>query len=207
MDLVDVNLSHYRSSADLEHSRHFCASPVYFFSGFDSEEVSPAIGSSQGIVSKNADARVSFVEFTGGGLQEQRLALTEKESMMAALGARLLEPTKRAAEAAETLQIRQSGESSALQSMAQSVGHGLTLLLRWWADWAGAMSGPAVCTLNTDFQDIPLSPQEMTALMALWQAGGISYATLHRNLEQGEITRPGISAEAEKHEIAAEGVL
>ncbi len=35
LDIVDVNLSHYRSSADLEHGRHKTALPVYVLAGFD----------------------------------------------------------------------------------------------------------------------------------------------------------------------------
>ena len=37
LDIVDVNLSHYRSSADLEHGRHKTALPVYVLMGFDTD--------------------------------------------------------------------------------------------------------------------------------------------------------------------------
>ena len=44
-DLVDVNLSHYRSSADLEHGRHFTALPTVWVAGFPTEGTELRIGS------------------------------------------------------------------------------------------------------------------------------------------------------------------
>ena len=48
---------------------------------------------------------------------------------------------------------------------------------------------------------IPANPQELAALNASLQAGVISYATYYHNLEQLQLTRPGVDAEEEQETI------
>jgi hypothetical protein len=197
LDLADVNLSHYRSSADLEHGRHWSGLPTLFFSGFDeSDEV--VVGSSQAIISKKPDARASFIEFSGQGLGAIERALEEKEQKMAALGARLLENPKAGVESAKTVELRQTGEASVLKAMAATTSHALTRALKQYLWWQGVEADASV-RLNTDFFEVTLSSAELRELIMLWQGGGISYGTLYANLQRGKIARPGISAEQERH--------
>src|SRR5690606_21487091 len=46
VDLADVNLSHYRTSADLEHGRHLTALPTPWITGWDGSGGEFRIGSS-----------------------------------------------------------------------------------------------------------------------------------------------------------------
>lgn len=206
LDLANVNLSHYRSSADLEHARHFCALPTAVFTGFKIDTDKPVgIGSSQAIISEDPSAKAEFLEFKGQGVEPLERALESKEGLMAVLGARLLEPQKRAAETAETLRLRQAGESAVLRTIANTASQGFSLLLKWWALWGGFPADPApACLLNTDFVDSYLNPEEIKALVTLWQSGGISHSTLYANLQAGEITRPGVSFDQEKSDISAD---
>lgn len=202
LDLADVNLSHYRTSADLEHGRHWTGLPTLFAKGLsDVEEL--CIGGSQAIMSANTESDIRFIEFTGQGLQALEKALTEKTDYMAALGARLLEPHRRAVESAEALKIRTSGESVTVKSIGSSVSLALSKALSWALEWAGK-SAAAVVALNDDYLDTEISAQDLNALIALWQSGGVSFETLYYCLSRGEITRPGVSAEQEKQSINAE---
>lgn len=203
LDLVDVNLSHYRSSADLEHGRHFCGLPVYFFSGIPSLE-KIRIGSSQALTAVDPNAKAMIVEFTGQGLGALEKALESKEKLMAVLGARLLEESKSAVEAADTLSMRFSGEQSVLRSVASSVSTGLSKLLEWAALWSGVSpeeAKTATAKLNTDFMDARLSFTEAESLVRIWQSGAISYETMYYSMERGEVTRPGVTAEDERELI------
>ena len=49
-----------------------------------------------------------------------------------------------------------------------------------------------------------MSFAELTELTKAWQSGAISYETLYYNMQRGEVTRPGITAEKEKAEIEIE---
>lgn len=203
LDLVEVNLSHYRTSADLEHGRHYTAMPTPWVAGFDIDtNKGLRIGSSTAWIATDPQAKAGILEFTGQGLGALERALEEKEAKMAALGSRLLEKQKLAVEAAESIRLRQAGEQSALQQMAQSMSASLTKVLSWMAEWSG-MDPTVTVKLNTDFFEARMTPNELRELVLLWQAGGISWPTLYHQLEQGEITRPGIEAEEERALIDA----
>jgi len=206
LDLVDLNLAHYMNSADLEHGRHFTALPTPYVTGFAKDkQTSLQIGSSTAWVIPQAEARVGMLEFTGQGLQALEHALESKEKQMAVLGARMLEEQKMQTEASETHAIRRSGESSLLASIAETLSMGLTQVAKWHALWVSAREVDTLkIDLNKDFFGIPLSPSEVAELVRTWQAGGISYETLYYNLAQGEITRPGVTAEEEQSQIESE---
>lgn len=204
-DLVDLNLSHYRSSADLEHARHFTMLPTLFVKGVPTTE-KIRIGSSEALVTQNIQADAKFIEFTGQGLGPGREALKDKEQRMAVLGSRLLESQKAGQEAADTVRMRHAGDNATLQDIVGTVSHGLTMLLRWHAWWFSAtqvIDDPKITvTLNTDFL---VGITNIDTLSLLAQAGKISYETLYFNLERSGLTRPGVTAEMERRAIMAEG--
>jgi hypothetical protein len=130
LDLVDVNLSHYCTSADLEHGRHFTGLPTPVVCGVQLEAgQSLSIGSAKAWVFPDPQAKATFLEFTGQGLGELREAMREKESMMATLGARMLAPESKGIESAQTASIHRAGENSVLASISQSISISLTHIL------------------------------------------------------------------------------
>lgn len=198
LDLVDVNYSHYMSSADLEHGRHFTALPTPWIAGFP-KETKLAIGSSIAWVAQDPQAHCGMLEFTGQGLGALEKALESKERLMAVLGARMLEEQKAGVEAAETVMLRSAGERSALQSLALIVSLGLTKVLRWHAMWMGIKDTENInAELNSDFMAQPMSSTELAALMQAWQADAISYETFYWNLQRGELTRPDVTVDEER---------
>jgi len=206
LDLVDVNLDHYRLSADRKHGLHFCGLPVYFFSGMPEKTVIK-IGSSQAITATDPNATGAILEMNGTGLGALGNEMDKDEKLMAVLGARLLEESKSAIEAADTLTIRHSGEQSVLRSVAGSVSTGLSKLLEWAGLWSGVSpeeAKAATATLNTDFMDAKMTFAELEALVRTWQSSAISYETMYYNMERGEVTRPGIDWKKEKAQIEAE---
>lgn len=208
-DLVEVNLSHYRSSADLENGRHFTGFPQPWAAGFPALDqaglpITYKIGSAVAWVTTEANAKMGFGEFTGQGLGALEKALQQKEDMMAALGARLLEEPKAQAEAAATVRLRHSGEQSSLAGIVNAVSSGLTQALAWFSTWAGA-DGDVTVKLNTDFFDEPITPQLLSEVMKTWIGGGVSHDTLLYNAQRGELLPPGVTIEQEKAKIKAEG--
>lgn len=203
IDLVDVNLSHYRTSADLEHGRHYCGLPTPWVAGFP-RDTKLRIGSNIAWVSDDPAAKVGLLEFAGQGLGALEKALVEKAQQMAVLGARLLEEQKRAAEAADTVRLRQSGEQATLQAMIATCSMGLQQLLSWQVEWAGGDAEGVEAQLNTDVIGDRASPQELKALTEIWQAGGMAWETYYELLQHAELTRPGVSAEDERTQIEQE---
>lgn len=206
MDLVDVNFSHYLNSADLEHGRHFTALPTPYVTGMAKDKTGTLhIGSSTAWCIPQPEARVGMLEFTGQGLGAIEKGCETKERQMAVLGARMLEEQKMQTEASETHAIRRSGESSLLASIAETISVALTTVAKWHAAWVGVrQTDDLKVGINKDFFGLPLTSAEIAELVKSWQSGAISYETLYYNLEQGEVTRPGVKAEEERAQIEVE---
>ncbi len=210
LDLVDVNISDYRNSADLEHGRHFCGLPQHWRAGFgdDPEDDSAIpIGSGEVWVAEDPDAKAGIIEFSGQGLQALEKAREENRLEMALLGARLLEEPKRVGETAEAIARRQAGKLSILQAMTEIQSEGQTKTLEWMTRWMGLGEQEASVQLNKDFTAARLDPTAMRELVAAWQSGAISKETLFHNLQQGEIVAPDRTFEDEQAAISEEAPL
>lgn len=208
LDIVNINLSHYRNSADLEHGRHFTALPTPWAAGFDVKRGDTMkIGSTEAWVTEEPNAKAGYLEFSGSGLSALKEALEQKEAQMAILGARLLEEPKRAVEATDTHKMRRSGEDSITASLAITVSRGFERLLKWSAEWIGRPSGTIQCQLNTDFVSLEISPQMITGLLTLLVQGKISYSTFFYNLQKGEVIPEGRTLEDEIALIETEGPM
>lgn len=194
-DLVTLNLSHYRTSADLEHGAHFTGLPTAVISGYqpttnDQGVVTEkfAIGSSSAWVFPQPDAKASYLEFTGQGLGALVNLKKEKEAAMAALGARMLAPEKSGVEAGNTVRMRHSGEGAVLSSIVNNVAAGMQRILAIMAEWSG-IDGEIVVLLNKDFVDSTLTAQDILAYVQAWQAGALPKEELFHNLKNGEVIR------------------
>ncbi len=199
--VMEVNTSHYITSADLEHGRHFTALPQAWVSGFDSS-TELRIGSGVAWVTENPDARAGYLEFTGAGLASLERALEQKERQMATLGAKLMEGQRPGVLAAETARINASGESSVLASLSQSIEAAITDLLRMWVQMQASEEVPFV-EMNKDFIDNRMDPAELSGLLQAYITGAVSYDTLFYNLQRGEIIAPEVSLEDEQSKVEA----
>lgn len=206
IDLANVNLSHYMSTADIEHGAHFTALPTAVIAGHTDDPANPStfrIGAANAWVFTNIDTKVEYLEFQGQGLEALEKRIEKKEGYMAALGARMLAPEKRAVETAETANINRAGETSVLASLAISVSMTIQDALTFLAEWAG-VSGEIKFRLNTDFLVVTMSSQDLTALLQTWQSGGIAYADFLNNLKRGEIVQEDRTEDEIKSEIETE---
>lgn len=202
LDMVNINLSHYRTSADLEHGRHFTALPTPWVSGLmDDDEVELSIGSTTAWLLPNEHARAGFLEFTGQGLKALETALAEKESQMSALGSRMLENQKNAAEAADTVRIRQNADVFTLSTIATTVENGVSDALKYMARWLGLDESKVSVKLNKDFIDAQLDGRDLQALVAAVQAGVLSLDTFLYAMQRADILPPNVSPEDERDRI------
>lgn len=204
IDLIDVNLAHYRLNADYAHGLHFTGLPTAVVSGYTPENAGDKlyIGSSAAWVFPDPQASATFLEFTGQGLNAIETAIARLEQQMAILGARLLTSERKATETAQTAQIHRAGESSILSAIAQTISIGLTKALNTFSAWAGS-PGEWSCDLNRDFIPAGLDPQQLTALVSAWQSGAISFDVLFANLQQAEIIESDLTLEEMQGQIDA----
>jgi hypothetical protein len=205
IDLVNLNVKHWQVSADYFHGLHYCAMPTPWAAGFP-KTTELYIGAMRAWVSEDPQANCGFLEFTGQGLDSIVKALDKLENQMAILGARMLEEQKKAAEAAETVVMRYSGDTATLSNIVNSVEQGLTKAIRYVNLWRSKEEEVKV-SLNKYFVSAKLSSAEITALVASWQQGGISFETLFYNLQAGEIIESDLTVAQEKARIEAGGMI
>jgi len=196
LDLVEVNISHFKNEVDLEHGCHFTALPTPVITGYqgaDNEKLK--IGSTSIFTFSDPQAKAFYLEFNGTGLTTLENRAAVKEKRMAVLGARLLLDEKKTAEATETVAMRSSGERSVLMSAAMTISSGITKMLQIMAEWEN-VSGDIVYNLNTDYNLNTMDAQLLAQLMAGVQGGTTPLSVLFYNMKQGELIEEGMDFEA-----------
>lgn len=202
LDLVNENLSHYRTTADLESGAHYTAIPIYTFFGINKGEEPVAISPTIPWVSTNPNAKASLLEFTGQGLQALEERLVKKEQHMASLGARMLKQNIAAAESAEVNRLLHAGETNVLTALATAINGSMEKLLGFMRDWMG-VQGEIEVAVNRDFLPANVDSAMMIALLKAVQGGSMSPGSFYFNLKRAGMTIPGRDYEEEAAAIKA----
>jgi len=190
LDIVDINLSHYRSSADLETGRHFLGFPQPVVTGATTE-TELYVGGTRAWVLPNDKAKAYYMEFLGQGLKALSDALKEKNDEMAVFSAMLQNRSVRGSEAEGTVRLRYSSDAASLVTVAQSSESILNKTYRIIASWYDPELTPEPeIVLNKDFLSDRLTYNELTALTKAWVEGGLSDDEYRYNLQRGEIIPP-----------------
>lgn len=189
MDIVDINFSHYRTSADLEHGRHFTGLPTPYVTGADGEQ-KLHIGSLTAWIIPNDKARVGYLEFTGQGLGSLEKAMTEKQSQLASMSARLIDNSSRGSEAAETVRLRYMSETASLRSIVRAAEAFLNAVYNQIVKMEGLSEKAVNITLHKDFLSSKITAAELKAWVEAYLSGGVSKEMLLHALKTGDALPP-----------------
>lgn len=205
LGMVNISMSHYRSSADLEHGRHFSGLPtLYVISDTIKEGETFEVGSTSAIVVRDSNAKVGYAEVEGNFASLEH-ALDHKEMQMAALGAAVFQAAQRkGVEAAETARIRISGENSLLMGTVEAIEESLGAALKCAARWAGSSDSGVKVTLNKDFISSYMEPQTLQGLVAAYQSGAYGLDSFLYALQQADLIPPDADLTIEKEKVIAE---
>lgn len=201
LDIANINISHYLSSADLEHGRHFTGLPTPVIIG-GSAESDLFIGSTKFLVIPEKGGDAKYLEFTGQGLQSLEKAMSEKHGQLASLSARLLDNSSRGSEAAEAVKLRYSSETASLTTVVNSLSIALNLVYGLIAEFLDE-GGSCSIVLDTDFMEAQMSAADMNSLFDGYLGGAISKETLVYNLRRGQRLDPNRSNDDELRSIKA----
>jgi hypothetical protein len=208
IDLVNVNLSHYRTTADLEHGAHFTGLPTAVVTGHSIPEGGEPlkIGSANAWVFSEENAKAHYLEFTGTGLGALEKRLEKKEQQMVTLGARMLAPDTNTIEAADTHSIKRQGENSVLASIAYAIESSIEKALQILIAWAN-VQGEVGYLINKDFVPSKMSSQDLLASFQVYQAGGMAFSDFIQILQKGEVIDSQRTPEMIKSEIDVSGPM
>lgn len=182
-DMANLNLAHYRNSADHEESVFIVGQPTPVFAGMTKEWVEDVWGNKEIYPNGVAMGSRSPIPLPPGGSADLLQpdpntlvfeAMKHKEDQMKALGAKLVEP-KMGTRTLGEAQMDEASEASVLMACAKNVSAGYTRCLRWAARFADApVTDDLGYELNTDFEISRMTPQQRQILLQEWQAGAIS---------------------------------
>lgn len=186
LDIVDVNLSHFRTSADLEHGRHFTALPVAVVTGVDSD--SPLrVGSEQAWILPPHQAKAFYLEFTGQGLQSLETALKEKSDQMSVFSTRMMDNSSRGSESPDNVRIRHSSDAANMTRIAETIENAFNRHYNLIKEMEGIGGPPVEITLNKHFLDARMPASELREIVKAFVEGAINEETLIFNLTRGDI--------------------
>ncbi|MBF0675580.1 DUF4055 domain-containing protein [Pseudomonas sp.] len=184
-DLAEINIAHYRNSADYEDSAYLVGQPQVYMAGLDEQwvemlEKKGIYFGSRAILPLPENGSAGILQAAPNTMCKE--AMDAKERQMVALGARLVEKgsaTKTATEAASD----NAAEHSVLSLVASNVSEAYTKALQFAAEFMGA-AGECLYELNQDFIEARLDPQTLAELVKSWQAGAITDADLWAQLRR-----------------------
>ncbi|MBL4870536.1 MAG: DUF4055 domain-containing protein, partial [Robiginitomaculum sp.] len=193
VDILDLNISHYQSYAQLEHGRHYTALPIYYATEAQNEKDSA--GAATFVIGPNnvwmvgAGEKPGLLEYHGTGLRSLEVACATKEVQANALGGRMAGVSSRnVSESDNQSKLREMHEQSLLLNVVLTVDLGMTQLMRWWAEWQDVKNSDDIrVEVNTDFLFNELGARELRAFHALYKDGIIPIDVLYAYLVKAEL--------------------
>lgn len=189
LDLANLNVGHYRNSADYEEASFIAGQPTLWISGVSEEWVN---GPMKGKVNLGSRGGIPLPVGGSAGLLQvapnilPKEAMDHKERQMVALGARLVQQGEVQRTATEAT-MESASETSVLGSAARNVSNAYGQVLVWMGAFAG-VDGDHTYELSTDFHIYQLDATMLTALMSAYQATGLSWTELRDNLRRANLT-------------------
>uniref|UniRef100_A0AB74UI35 DUF4055 domain-containing protein n=1 Tax=Caulobacter phage BL57 TaxID=3348355 RepID=A0AB74UI35_9VIRU len=191
LDICDLNLSHYRTYAELEYGRLFTALPVYYAPGTDSEGTGEYHIGPNMVWEVPQGSEPGILEYTGAGLKALETALSDKERQIAAIGGRLMAgASKSVSESNNQTALREANEQSLLLNIIDACEAGMTDVVRWWLMWRDV---PLEDTLdlryeiNTDFLSTPIGAREMRAIQLMANDGLLPDEVFYDYMRKAEV--------------------
>lgn len=198
-DIARLNISHYKSYAQLEHGRFYTGLPVYYAT-VDGGNQLPEYTIGPGVVWLLAkDSQAGLIEFNGNGLKFLENALTQKESQAATLGGRLMGvTTESTAESDNSLILKESNEHALLLNVSDVLDAGISKLLRLWAWWQDVNIKDTVgieYAVSKSFIFDNAAAREFRAIHAMYKDGVIPVQVLYDYLRKAEVIPDSMSEE------------
>jgi len=182
LPLVELNIGHYRNSADWEDSVWYVGQPQPYMTNLSENHIEMMqehgmyVGSRQ-LLGVPENGTFGFAAPPPNPLVRQ--AMVDKVEMMMALGARLLQPGSAPRTATEAAGMREA-QHSVLSLIAANLSEAYTQCLQWAGRYMGVPDGEEMSEIsylvNQDYVDPDTNPQELQAMMMGWVQGSVPLA-------------------------------
>lgn len=203
LDLAELNIAHYRNSADYEESVFMCGQPTPTLEGMTKDWWENVLNKTVRLGSRSAvplpaGARLALVQASPNDLVRE--AMQDKERQMVALGARLIQ-TNTVQRTATEAKLESASELSVLSTCANNVAAGYVQALKWAGMFAGTKQD-SVFEMHANAEFDSLSVEERAQLMAEMQNDGITWSEYRAHLHAAGVAT--LDDKKAKAEIEAE---
>lgn len=201
--LAEINLGHYRNSADYEDSLFFCGQVQPVITGLDQEwrdfleRYGVKLGSRAPLLLPQGGS------FTYAQAQPNTLAkegMDSKKNYMVALGARLIEQNssvKTATQASGDI----TASTSVLGICCSNVSEAYAIALKWCAQYIGLKDDDVSYAINQEFIANVAEPNMITSIVSAWQSGAIRQEDMIRSMQKIDLIDPSIEIDVVSQEL------
>jgi hypothetical protein len=206
-DIAEINIAHYRNSADYEESSFLVGQPTPVVTGLTQSWVDQNMKGGVQLGSRGAILTPEGGNATLLQANENQMPLKGmeiKEKQMISIGARLIQD-QGGVETAEAARIRFAGSNSKLGSIIVNVEAAFYKCYLWAMEFMGGTQEPEI-EINKDLYQATLDPQLIMASIQLMDRAVIAKSDLQHILRRGGMIRDDrtdedIDGEAEEVEI------
>lgn len=199
-DIANVNISHFKKTADYENGIHLTTIPTGVVTGEEpqvdeNKNIQPIyLGADNFLMFPNENAKVFTLCYAGEGLTHVENAIANSELQMVVLGSRIITPEKGVSETAESANIHRAGENAKLATFANNMSNCLSKVLNIVSEFLGVKS---VCRyeLNTDYETQGFDANALNSMVNLYSIGKVPLIVLYRMMMRGELIDPNMSYE------------
>lgn len=201
--LIEINLGHYRNSADYEDSLFFCGQVQPAISGLDEgwrdhlEQNGVKIGSRTPLMLPQGGSFI-YAQAQPNSLAKE--GMDDKRNYMVALGARLIEQNS-SVKTATQANGDQTASTSVLGICCSNISEAYTTALRWCAHYLGLNGDDVTYTINQEFISKVADAGMITAIVSSWQTGAIRDKDMIRAMQKIDIIDPSADPELVKQEL------
>ena len=186
-DIAELNIAHYRNSADFEESCFIVGQPTPVITGLTKSWVDEVLKSGVQIGSRTAillptDGAASLLQANANQMPSE--GMKAKESQMVKIGAKIIADNSGGVETAETAKIRFAGQNSKLGTVVSNVESAIERCLAWCTEFMGGNPDNNEIEINKQFYDATINPQLIVAKIQLMDRGVISVQDVRASLRK-----------------------
>lgn len=193
LPLAELNIGHFRNSADNEESSFVVGQPTLFImpgQNMNAQQFAEAnpygvkMGSRTGHnIGENGNA--ILLQADANNLAKQNML--DKETQAIQIGAQLITPTQQIT--AESARLQRGADTSVMATIARNVSMAYTEALKWVASMMGLREGVEIeFKLNMEFFLTPMTSQDRAAWMADINAGLLPATAYYAALRKAGVT-------------------
>lgn len=192
LPLAELNIGHFRNSADNEESSFVVGQPTLFIAPGESmslqvfREANPngvRMGSRSGH-NIGAGGNAFLVQAEANNLAKENMRQKEEQAIQ--IGAQLITPSQQIT--AESARLQRGADTSVMATIASNVSQAYTQALKWAAAMVGAPDVEIEFRLNTDFFLQPMTAQDRAAWLSDINSGLLPATAYYSALRRAGVT-------------------